>query len=314
MAEPTASRALELRTLTRHEELVEVEAIQREVWGLEDLHVVPAAQMRAVAHAGGMVAGAFRGGTMLGFAYGFLAAGHEPETTGPGLHSHMLAVRESGRQGGVGKALKWFQREWCLSQGIRWACWTFDPLQAKNARLNLEHLGATARSYLTNFYGPMSGPLGGGQETDRLLAVWQLESARVARLASAEPSAVTQPGGGAPGRGPADAGINPRVADGEIWLLRSARQDGGPDRPQIVSSAEEVLAQAAKRPDAVLRVAVPTDVTRLMREAPGDAKAWRAAIRSALPLALEAGYRATRFLDGAYALVQQGKSKPNLTE
>lgn len=151
---------------------------------MEPIEIVPGAQLRAAEHAGGLVAGAFEQGVMIGFVYGFLAAPTGRGMKGLGMHSHMLAVRHSGRGTGVGKALKWFQRDWCLARGIEWVCWTFDPLQAKNARLNMFHLGAVSNEYLPDFYGPMTGPLGGNQETDRLLALWQLSDPNVAEIAA----------------------------------------------------------------------------------------------------------------------------------
>ena len=59
--------------------------------------------------------------------------------------------------------------------------WTFDPLEIKNAYLNIVRLGAIARRYMRDFYGPSTSPLQGGLPTDRLVAEWWLRSARVRR-------------------------------------------------------------------------------------------------------------------------------------
>jgi len=93
----------------------------------------------------------------------------------------MTAVLEPWRDRGVGLGLKLFQRTEALSRGIAHIEWTFDPLQIKNAYFNLVKLGAIARRYVANMYGTLSTPLQGGLPTDRLIADWDLNSARVRR-------------------------------------------------------------------------------------------------------------------------------------
>ncbi len=108
----------------------------------------------------------------------------------PYLHSHMLAVRESHRNRGLGAQLKWEQRSEAISRGIHHMEWTFDPLQIKNAFLNIHRLGAVAREYRVNFYGVSSSRLQGGLPTDRLLAEWGLDSPRVEAIVARRPAAV----------------------------------------------------------------------------------------------------------------------------
>ena len=95
------------------------------------------------------------------------------------LHSHMLAVRKQYRNGGLGRRIKLFQREEALRHGFELIEWTFDPLEIKNAYLNIEKLGAIARRYTINQYGITTSPLQGGLPTDRLIAEWWLKSKRV---------------------------------------------------------------------------------------------------------------------------------------
>ena len=71
------------------------------------------------------------------------------------------------------------QREDALARGFELMEWTFDPLEIKNAYLNIERLGAIARRYNVNQYGITSSPLQGGLPTDRLVAEWWLKSKRV---------------------------------------------------------------------------------------------------------------------------------------
>ena len=154
--------------------------LQRDVWGFSDLDLVPLRLFVVAEKIGGQVLGAFDGrkNEMVGFALSIPGSrsGH------PYLHSHMLAVRESHRNAGLGRRIKLAQREDALARGFELIEWTFDPLEIKNAHLNLERLGAIARRYNLNQYGISSSPLQGGLPTDRLVAEWWLRSRRVEKL------------------------------------------------------------------------------------------------------------------------------------
>ncbi len=275
---------LEIRAIADLSDLQQIVEIQRETWGPDELEIVPAAQLRAVEHAGGQLAGAFRGDYLLGFAYGFLATPHGRAMSGSGLHSHMVAVREEARGLGVGQALKWFQRDWCLERGLNWISWTFDPLQGRNAHLNLEHLGVRCYDYLVDFYGVMSGPLGGGQSSDRLLALWQLDAPWVKTRLLGRRSA---------------AGSQQREDGDATWVLR--RAGVGPAAEPV---HEEVQAGAP-----ALLIAVPDDVTALLRDQPELAQRWRTALRTVMLPLLSAGYYVAGFHDGAYLVRLDDSSK-----
>jgi len=94
----------------------------------------------------------------------------------------MLAVKKEHRNSGLGRRMKLMQREDALARGIELIEWTFDPLEIKNAYLNIEKLGAVARRYNINQYGITSSPLQGGLPSDRLIAEWWLKSKRVESL------------------------------------------------------------------------------------------------------------------------------------
>ncbi|MBX7183894.1 MAG: GNAT family N-acetyltransferase [Vicinamibacteria bacterium] len=174
---------MRIREAISHQDLDEVTRIQREVWNVEDIDIAGRIQLRASQHAGGSVLVAEAGdGTLAGFAYAFPALEHGEAF----WHSDMLAVRPAFRGGKVGQALKWAQRADALKKGVRRITWTFDPMQAGNAHLNLELLGASAGEYLSNFYGVTSSDLHHGLPTDRLLASWDLDSLRVAALSRGE--------------------------------------------------------------------------------------------------------------------------------
>ncbi len=150
-------------------------ALHREVWSYSDADLIPVRLFVVASKIGGQVMGAFDGKELAGFALALPATrnGHLY------LHSQMLAVRQQYRNAGVGRRLKLFQREEALSRGIELMEWTFDPLEIKNAYLNIEKLGAIARRYNVNQYGVTSSPLQGGLPTDRLVAEWWMNSERV---------------------------------------------------------------------------------------------------------------------------------------
>ncbi|MEJ2666556.1 MAG: GNAT family N-acetyltransferase [Deinococcales bacterium] len=265
---------MSLREPADIEEFRALEALQLEVWGFEERELVPAPQFRAVQHAGGMVLGAFVRGRMVGFAYGFAALPHGPWERGVGIHSHMVAVRPAFQGTGVGRQLKWGQRRWCLERGIDWITWTFDPMQARNARLNFHHLGVRSREYLVDFYGAMPGTLGGDLASDRLLAFWDLRDEGVAQIAE---------------RFAIDHGPEPAPVRSGRWILR--RGPGGEPQPE--------QAPADGTP---LRVEVPEDATRLLASDSALAGRWRHAVRDALRPRLRQGYVVTAFEGGAYVL------------
>ena len=149
--------------------------LQQEIWGEADLEVEPATMFVVAAHTGGEVLGAFDGDRLVG--YTLAVAGLRDRVSY--LHSHMTGVLGEYRNRGVGRQLKLFQRTEALSRGIRLVQWTFDPLELRNAHFNLNRLGAICRKYQPNLYGVTTSPLHRGLATDRLLAEWHLDSARV---------------------------------------------------------------------------------------------------------------------------------------
>ena len=163
------------RELASLDELKLAEDVQRQVWGNDDMPD-NADLMLAIQHEGGLVAGAFRDARMLGFLFAF------PSAT-PGVqHSHRLAVLAEARGLRLGVRLKWYQREWCLARGITRVRWTYDPLRAVNAGLNVASLGGVSDSYLNNYYGVMAG-INAGLPSDRIMLDWHLERDGVAARA-----------------------------------------------------------------------------------------------------------------------------------
>jgi predicted GNAT superfamily acetyltransferase len=180
---------IELRHCKEITEFQACVGLQREVWNFADADLIPVRMFVVASKIGGQVIGAFDGPTLVGFALSIPGArnGHTY------LHSHMLAVRETYRNGGLGRRLKLAQREEAITRGFELMEWTFDPLEIKNAYLNIEKLGAIVRRYTLNQYGASSSPLQGGLPTDRCVAEWWLTSKRVRDLLDEERSSVVDP-------------------------------------------------------------------------------------------------------------------------
>jgi predicted GNAT superfamily acetyltransferase len=157
--------------------------LQVDVWGYGDRDVIPRRVFVVANRIGGQVIGAFDDAKLVGFAMALpgISKGQ------PYLHSHMLAVSPAHRNHGIGRRLKLFQREEALARGIQRMEWTFDPLEIKNAFLNIAKLGTIVRRYEPNFYGVSSSRLHGEVPTDRLLAEWRLDSDRVRFAVAGEP-------------------------------------------------------------------------------------------------------------------------------
>lgn len=169
-APPTVALAdgsgIQIRPLGTHEEFRACVDLQREIWGFEQAEIVPPTLLHVVGFVGGLAVGAFDAGdTLLGFVFGITGV-----RDGDLVHwSHMLGVRESTRNLGVGRMLKEHQRAMLLALGVKRVYWTFDPLQSKNAYFNVNRLGAVVDEYAVDLYGTTASPLHLGMPTDRLV-------------------------------------------------------------------------------------------------------------------------------------------------
>jgi predicted GNAT superfamily acetyltransferase len=175
---------IETRPLTEREDLKTVVKLQRQIWGFEDVDLIPLRLFVVATKIGGQVFGAFDGQQMIGFCMALPGLKTGGKTY---LHSHMLGVLPEYRNSGVGRTLKLTQRDDAFERGIQLIEWTFDPLEIKNAFFNMERLGAIVRRYVPNQYGISSSPLHGGLPTDRCIAEWWIASPRVNAIASGQP-------------------------------------------------------------------------------------------------------------------------------
>lgn len=172
---------IEIRILESPEDLKFVEDIQRIIWPGNDIEIVPVHIFRASIHNGGMVLGAFLDGKLVGFVFGF--PGYEVlEGVKHIFHaSHMAGVHPEFRNAGIGFKLKRAQWQMVRRQGIERITWTYDPLQSRNAKLNLSKLGAVCSTYIPNYYGEMRDGLNIGMPSDRFQVDWWVNSNRVWR-------------------------------------------------------------------------------------------------------------------------------------
>src|SRR6266852_5255802 len=170
-----ASEGIVVRKCCALEEFHACVRLQQEIWDEEDLEIEPSTMFVVASLTGGQVLGAFDGEKLVGFTMAVVGVRRGAVY----LHSHQTGVDAGYRDRGIGRMLKLFQRDEALARGIRLVEWTFDPLELRNAHFNLNRLGAICRRYLPNYYGVTSSPLPRGIPTDRLVAEWHLDSARV---------------------------------------------------------------------------------------------------------------------------------------
>jgi len=138
-------------------------------WNMKSGTEITPNLLQAMVHSGAYLSGAFIDEKCVGAAFAFPA-----KTEGLHLHSHMTAVLDSYRDQGIGYALKIDQWQWAKKNNYKEITWTFDPLVARNAKLNLIKLGVDISAYYPNFYGDMADALNAGDESDRVMASWKV--------------------------------------------------------------------------------------------------------------------------------------------
>jgi predicted GNAT superfamily acetyltransferase len=167
-----------IRPCQKLEELAAIVKVQRQIWGYAEHELYPLRLFVTLRRIGGQVLGAF---TPQGSLVGFVAS----LPAWRGVHRYYcslsLGVLRAHENRGLGRALKMAQRRAALGAGIDLIEWSFDPLRAKNAYLNIVRLGAIARRYQPDYYGQVESRLQGGLPSDRLIVEWRLRSTRVKR-------------------------------------------------------------------------------------------------------------------------------------
>jgi predicted GNAT superfamily acetyltransferase len=262
-----------IRILETPEAMVAVEELQRLVWPGSETEIVPVHLLVTAAHNGGLTLGAFDGDKMIGFAFGFPGLYNVPD--GPRLKhcSHMLAVLPDARDAGIGFALKRAQWQIVRKQGLDRITWTYDPLQSRNAHLNIARLGAVCNTYLREVYGEMRDGLNVGLPSDRFQVDWWINTRRVERR----------------------LGKNPR---GELEL--NAFDAANIPRLYPVSGAPDAFIQPPEQfaisGEALLLAEIPADFMRLKAADSALAVAWRLFTRQVFETCFAAGYLVTDFI------------------
>ncbi|MBK9706089.1 MAG: GNAT family N-acetyltransferase [Acidobacteria bacterium] len=152
--------------------------LQRIVWQFDELDITPLRSFVITRRSGGFTLGAFDSDDRLvGFAHALAAFNTDLK---PYYYSHMLAVLPEYQNAGIGVRLKLAQRDFAFGTGVPLITWTFDPLQSRNAYLNIIKLGGVIRTYYVNYYGNQStSALHKGLDTDRLFVEWWVKSGHV---------------------------------------------------------------------------------------------------------------------------------------
>lgn len=240
------------------------------IWGATELDLMDVAFLIALVHSGNLVTEAYRDGDPIGAAVGFCGP---PETP---FHSHIVGVLPEVMGKGVGRAVKLYQRAWCLDHGIETMSWTFDPLVARNAFFNIRRLGAMPREYHPDFYGAMTDGINAGQRTDRIVVVWDLTASPPDPAHDAEPDT-------------ADA----------VVVVGNEGDRPGDYRPPADSPLP-----------ATALLGLPRDIEALRRTDPETAQAWRSVTREAFTDLFARGWVVSGFTRTGYYLLHRPERTP----
>jgi predicted GNAT superfamily acetyltransferase len=251
-----------IRPLTSFSDFEGCVSVQRKVWGHSDMDITPVHHFQIAVHTGAIVLGAFIEGKIAGYIYSFPADFGKVR----GQHSHHLAVLPESQGLGLGKALKWAQREEALKRDLELLTWTFDPMLARNANLNIHALGAIGRRYLRDFYGETPAlVLDAGVPSDRLLVEWWIKSPRVKARKNGPPA-------------PLDPERLPKA-------LERAADGAGPGLPVLDIAGPRILVEIPKK-------------IRDLPKGTGVIGAWQAAARGTVEEYFARGFGLEDFIAG----------------
>jgi predicted GNAT superfamily acetyltransferase len=235
---------------------------QRRAWGIqEEGYVVPIATMVGANLHGGLVLGAFHaGGHAVAMSFGFLGKVEDRLC----LYSQLTGVVPEYQSRGLGYKLKMAQADFAHENGLTLIAWAFDPLQAGNARFNLDKLGARVRRYVDNMYGERTDALNAGVPTDRVIAEWEVSAETKPSTKTCTETATRLP-------------RLIRFEQGAIGTPQPSTIVSVPDAPQVL-------------------LELPAQISTLRRDHPEIAESWRLAVKQAFQSAISAGYEAIGFV------------------
>jgi predicted GNAT superfamily acetyltransferase len=265
--------SISIRELADIEDLHELAELFAVVWGRPGEPPINSDILKALAYSGNYVSGAYVNKRLVGGLVGWFGGVPPHELH---MHSHILGVLSGSDAQGLGSEIKQHQRRWCLAREVKVMEWTTDPLVRRNAYFNLTKLGAQAREYLINVYGEMRDEINAGEESDRLLISWRLDS---------EPAVDAAAG----------RGLEPSFDD--------LRRDGAVVALSVGDAGEPVVTSSSAR---VLLCRVPDDIVALRRSDPALARLWRMAQRKTFTDAMDAGYEVSGATRSGWYVLEAG--------
>ena len=249
--------------------------LQTVYWGTDASDLVPRHMLHTLCHHGGHLLGAYDGTQLVGFVMGFLGTSVDSDAPDADrtasnllIMSKRMLVLPQYRGQSIGLKLKLAQRDIALNQGIPLVTWTFDPLLAANAHLNLRKLGAISRRYAVNYFGDCDAE---NLTSDRLIVLWWVNGKRAKAYATGCTSRRTLQ----------------QCLDGNTPILSPLNEFSQAREPRAPS-------KGASSDNALLEI--PSDIRRLNERTPEVARRWRLQIRYHLGRLMQSGYVVNDFV------------------
>lgn len=269
---------IEIRSVTEIPDVTQIEVVQQKTWGMDDIEVIPSRLLHALQFNGACLLGAFDGKRVVGFVLGVLGTVEglndridQIAAARLQMYSVIMGVLPEFQSQGIGYRLKLAQREFALRIGVRLITWTYDPLESRNAYLNLSKLGVVCHQYLRNYHGEMGG-INIGLRTDRFYVEWWVTSNRVQnRVASS--------------RG--QLNLNAYLGAGAVLVNEAAVGEGGLPKPP---------SEFDRIGDRHVLVEIPSDIQIVKRHDMEVAKSWRQHTRDLFEFYFDNEYLVTDFI------------------
>lgn len=267
------------RLLKTPSELEEAVTLQTIYWGNEADALVPLHMLLSLARYGGHIIGAYDGKQMVGLLMGFLGYDSDRHTSPLTMDdlifmSKRMVVLPDYRGQQIGYNLKLKQRDLAIKMGVNCISWTFDPLLARNAHLNIRKLGGIIRHYIVNYFGEsISNPT---LSADRVVIEWRVLHPHVnARMSEKSMS----------------TSLETYLSDGAV-VINPIQDENSLPYPAMVTTVRDH--------DGTLLLEIPKDFVSLQTSATEVANRWRSHVRESFKSILDLGYIVTDFVREDY--------------
>jgi predicted GNAT superfamily acetyltransferase len=247
---------IEIRPLTGHDTIAQIETLQKETWGIGELEVLPTHFLHALQHNGALLLGAFDDDRLVGFTFatlGMIDKGNRIDEVAAArlkLYSVVTGVHPDYQGQRVGHRLKLAQREFALRIGVRLITWTYDPLESRNGYFNISKLGAICNRYLLNYHGNLGG-INAGLPTDRFEVEWWVTSNRVQSRVSQQRRSLS---------------LDALLGGGALLVNEATFNSEGQPVPPL---------NYISRPSNLLLMEIPTNFQQIKQADPELARYWR---------------------------------------